>query len=131
MQIITAIDLKGGKAVRLRQGEFTQVETYSEDPVKYALRWEQEGARRLHVVDLDGARIGSPQPDNLNVIRQIIRRVKIPVQFGGGVRNAEIVQRMIGIGIERVVLGTSAAQDSVMTQGIIDAFGDQDVVGID
>lgn len=131
MEIIPAIDLKGGKAVRLRQGEFTQVETYTEDPVKYAMRWQDEGARRLHVVDLDGARIGSPQTDNLNVLRQIMRRVQIPVQFGGGVRSWEIVQRMIGIGVERVVLGTSAAQDEAATARILESFGDQVVIGID
>src|SRR2546421_731181 len=92
MQIIPAIDIKGGKCVRLRQGEFSQVETYSEDPVKFAMRWEQEGATRLHVVDLDGARIGIPQAPNLDALRQILRRVNIPVQMGGGIRGAEIVE---------------------------------------
>lgn len=117
--------------MRLTQGAFNQVETYSDDPVKYALRWEQEGAGRLHMVDLDGARIGAPQTDNLNVIRQILRRVKIPIQLGGGIRSAEIVQRMLNIGIDRVILGTSAAQDESLAQGILDAHGDRIIVGID
>ena len=97
MQIIPAIDLKGGKCVRLRQGEFTQVETYADDPVKYAMRWQAEGATRLHIVDLDGARIGTPHAANLDVVRQIMRRVTIPIQLGGGIRTAETVERMFRI----------------------------------
>src|SRR3954464_15226546 len=116
MEVIPAIDLKGGKCVRLRQGEFNQVETYTEDPVKYALRWMEEGAKRLHIVDLDGARIGSPQPQNLDVIRPIIRRVGLPVQLGGGIRTAEVVERMLRIGVDRVILGTSAAQNDDLTR---------------
>jgi phosphoribosylformimino-5-aminoimidazole carboxamide ribotide isomerase len=129
LEIIPAIDLKGGKCVRLRQGEFTQVETYTEDPVKYAQRWEQEGAKRLHIVDLDGARTGMPQ--NLDPIRQIMRRVSIPVQLGGGIRSAEVIERMLRIGIDRVILGTSAALDERMTQGALMQFGDKIVIGID
>ena len=129
MRIIPAIDIKGGKCVRLRQGEFTQVETYSEDPVKFALRWQQEGAARLHVVDLDGARMGSPQ--NLDVIRQIVRRVTIPVQLGGGIRNAEVAGRMLNIGVDRVILGTSVAQNDQLAQGVFMQFGDKVIVGID
>ena len=115
--------------MRLRQGEFTQVETYTEDPVKYAQRWEQEGAKRLHIVDLDGARTGMPQ--NLDPIRQIMRRISIPVQLGGGVRSAEVVERMLRIGIDRVILGTTAAQDERMTQGALMQFGDKIIIGID
>ena len=115
--------------MRLRQGEFTQVETYTEDPVKYAQRWEQEGAKRLHIVDLDGARTGMPQ--NMEAIRQIMRRVSIPVQLGGGIRTAEVVERMLRIGVDRVILGTSAAQDDNMTQGALMQFGDKIIIGID
>lgn len=129
MQIIPAIDIKGGKCVRLRQGEFTQVETYSEDPVKFALRWQAEGATRLHVVDLDGARMGSPQ--NMDVIRQIVRRVTIPVQLGGGIRNAEVAGRILNLGIDRVILGTSVAQSDQVAQGAFMQFGDKVIVGID
>jgi phosphoribosylformimino-5-aminoimidazole carboxamide ribotide isomerase len=131
MQVIPAIDLKNGKCVRLRQGEFTQVETYTEDPVKYALRWQQEGAARLHVVDLDGARIGAPQPQNLDVLRQIVRRVSIPVQLGGGIRSAEIVERMLRIGVDRVILGTSAAQNEELARGVLMQHGDRIIIGID
>src|ERR1051325_9342005 len=129
MQIIPAIDIKGGKCVRLRQGEFSQVETYSEDPLKFALRWQQEGATRLHVVDLDGARVGMPQ--NTDVVRQIVRRVQIPVQLGGGIRNAEVAGRMLSFGIDRVILGTSVAQNDTVAQGVFMQYGDKIIVGID
>lgn len=129
MQIIPAIDIKGGKCVRLRQGEFTQVETYSEDPVKFALRWQQEGATHLHVVDLDGARVGMPQ--NTDAVRQIIRRVQIPVQLGGGIRNAEVAGRMLNIGVDRVILGTSVAQNDQIASGVLMQYGERVIVGID
>jgi phosphoribosylformimino-5-aminoimidazole carboxamide ribotide isomerase len=131
MEIIPAIDLKGGKCVRLTQGVFSEVETYSEDPVKYALRWQQEGATRLHMVDLDGARIGTPQTQNLEVIRQVLRKVTIPVQLGGGIRSAEIVERMLRLGIDRVILGTSVAQNDTLAQDVIMQYGDKVVIGID
>jgi len=129
MQVIPAIDIKGGKCVRLRQGEFSQVETYSEDPLKYALRWQQEGATRLHIVDLDGARMGMPQ--NTDAIRQIVRRTSIPVQLGGGIRNAEVIGRMLNLGVDRVILGTAAAQDANLASGAIMQYGDKVIVGVD
>jgi phosphoribosylformimino-5-aminoimidazole carboxamide ribotide isomerase len=131
MQVIPAIDLRGGKCVRLTQGQFNQMEIYTEDPVKYALRWQQEGATRLHIVDLDGAKAGMPQPANLDVIRQIVRRVQIPVQLGGGIRNEVVADRMLRLGVDRVILGTSAAQNDQIAQGAIDQFGEKVVIGID
>lgn len=129
MLVIPAIDIKNGKCVRLRQGEFTLVETYSEDPVAYALRWQRMGAKRLHVVDLDGARVGMPQ--NTDVLRRIIRSVDIPVQVGGGIRNAEVVERMLRIGADRVVLGTALAQNAQTAQAILMPYGDRVIVGVD
>lgn len=129
MEVIPAIDIKGGKCVRLRQGEFSQVETYSEDPLKYALRWQQEGAMRLHIVDLDGARVGMPQ--NMEVVRQIVRRVNIPVQLGGGIRNTEVIERMLNVGVARVILGTSVAQNDDIARSALMMYGDRVVVGID
>jgi phosphoribosylformimino-5-aminoimidazole carboxamide ribotide isomerase len=131
IEIIPAIDLKNGHCVRLKQGEFTQVETYSEDPLKFAKRWQQEGAKRLHIVDLDGARTGSPQPVNLDIIRQIVRRLDIPVQLGGGIRNTEIIERMLNIGVQRVIVGTSVAQDDNIAKSMFMMYGDKVVVGID
>ena len=89
MILYPAIDIKGGKCVRLSQGDFAQVTTYSEDPVQVAKRWKAEGAQWLHIVDLDGARMGLPNTTNLEVLRQIIRQVGLPIQFGGGARSAE------------------------------------------
>jgi len=129
MVIIPAIDIKGGKCVRLRQGQFTLVETYSEDPVAYAIRWQKAGAPRLHVVDLDGARVGMPQ--NTDVVRRIIRSVSIPVQVGGGIRNAEVVERMLRIGADRVVVGTAVARDDAAAQAILTPYGDRIIVGVD
>lgn len=131
MEIIPAIDLKGGRCVRLSQGQFTQVQTYTEDPLKYAQRWKQEGGKRLHIVDLDGARIGVPQAHNLDAIRTIVRRVGLPVEFGGGVRTTEVVERMLRIGVERVVLGTTAAQNDELTRSLLTVYGDRIVIGID
>lgn len=131
MQVIPAIDLKGGKCVRLTQGQYTQMEIYTEDPVKYALRWQQEGATRLHIVDLDGAKAGMPQPANIDVVRQILRKVQIPIQLGGGIRNEVVADRMLRIGVDRVILGTSAAQNDQIAQGAIDQFGEKVVIGID
>ena len=129
MVIIPAIDIKGGKCVRLRQGQFTLVETYSEDPVAYAIRWQKAGAPRLHVVDLDGARVGMPQ--NTDVVRRIIRSVSIPVQVGGGIRNAEVVERMLRIGADRVVVGTAVAGDDAAAQAMLTPYGDRVIVGVD
>ncbi len=131
MDIYPAIDLKGGHCVRLSQGQFEQVTTYSEDPVKMAKRWQAAGAKWLHIVDLDGARTGSPNTDNLNVVRQIIRQVGLPVQFGGGVRSASIVERMIGIGVTRVVVGTAAIENAQLAQGMFTTYGDRVAVGVD
>src|SRR6185312_16633611 len=99
MDIYPAIDIQGGKCVRLRQGRFEEVTTYSEDPAQIARRWQAEGARWLHVVDLDGARLGSPQPQTLEALGQILRQADLPVQFGGGVRSAEAVERMLERGV--------------------------------
>ncbi len=131
MEVYPAIDIKGGKCVRLSQGRFEEVTTYSEDPLKMARRWQSEGARWLHIVDLDGARMGSPSTQNLEVLRQILRQVDLPVQFGGGVRNAEIVERMLRIGVARVVVGTAAARDAALAEGLFTLYGDKVAVGVD
>lgn len=131
MNIYPAIDLKGGKCVRLSQGQFEQVTTYTEDPIKIAKRWQAEGALRLHIVDLDGARMGNPTPQNLDIVRHIIRQVGVPIQFGGGVRSAEVVERLLRIGIARVIVSTVAVRDAPVAQGIFTAYGDQVAVAVD
>ena len=108
-EILPAIDLRNGKAVRLQRGDFDAETRVAEDPVKAAKSFQDQGATRLHVVDLDGARMGSPQ--NVPTIRAILKAVTIPVQIGGGLRTPELVERLLNLGVDRVIVGTSAAID--------------------
>ena len=105
MQIFPAIDILGGRAVRLRQGLYDQVTVYNDDPVEQARIWAAGGAEWLHVVDLDGARDGVPA--NIDVIRAIVRAVGVPVQAGGGIRSMDTLDRFYDVGVTRTVLGTS------------------------
>lgn len=104
--IIPAIDLKNGQCVRLRQGRMEDATVFSNDPVSVAKRWADEGAERIHVVDLDGAFKG--QPVNLKVVEDIAAAVKVPVQIGGGIRDEETVQRYLNAGVQYVIIGTKA-----------------------
>jgi phosphoribosylformimino-5-aminoimidazole carboxamide ribotide isomerase len=106
MLLIPAIDLKGGHCVRLRQGRMNDVTVFSDDPVGVARRWADEGAQRLHVVDLDGATKG--QAVNFKVVEKIAASVQIPVQIGGGIRDEETVQRYLDAGVQYVIVGTKA-----------------------
>jgi len=106
MLLIPAIDLKNGQCVRLRQGKMDDVTVFSDDPVAVAKRWVDEGAQRLHVVDLDGALKG--QPLNLKHIEKIAAAVKVPVQVGGGIRDEETVQRYLDAGVAYIIIGTKA-----------------------
>jgi phosphoribosylformimino-5-aminoimidazole carboxamide ribotide isomerase len=114
MELIPAIDLLGGKVVRLTRGRYDQVTVYSERPVEQARIFYDTGARRLHVVDLDGARSGEPK--NLAVIEAILRAVPVRIQVGGGIRNEQIAKRWFDAGAERVVLGTAAIKDPELVQ---------------
>lgn len=106
MLLIPAIDLKNGQCVRLRQGKMDDVTVFSTDPVAVAKRWADEGAQRLHVVDLDGALKG--QPINFKVVEKIVGAVKVPVQIGGGIRDEDTVQRLLNAGAQYVIVGTKA-----------------------
>ncbi|MEC9363657.1 MAG: 1-(5-phosphoribosyl)-5-[(5-phosphoribosylamino)methylideneamino]imidazole-4-carboxamide isomerase [Sinimarinibacterium flocculans] len=106
MLLIPAIDLKGGQCVRLRQGRMDDVTVFSDDPVTVARRWADEGAERIHIVDLDGAVKG--QPINIGVVEQIAAAVEVPVQVGGGIRDEETVQRYLNAGVQYVIIGTKA-----------------------
>ncbi len=128
MEIIPAIDIKGGKCVRLTQGNFEKQNLYSDDPVKIAKRWKDEGATRLHIVDLDGARMGTPQ--NRDIVRDIIRRVGLPVQLGGGIRSGEFADRMLAIGVDRVIFGTAALADPLIGE-VFARLGDRAILGLD
>lgn len=127
--IIPAIDIKGGKCVRLFQGDFEKVTVFCDDPVEMALRWHQEGAERLHLVDLDGAAAGSPR--NLALLRRIASSVPIPVQVGGGIRTLETVLELLDAGVDRVILGTAAVRDPDLVETATKDFGDCIAVAVD
>ncbi|MBM4258878.1 MAG: 1-(5-phosphoribosyl)-5-[(5-phosphoribosylamino)methylideneamino]imidazole-4-carboxamide isomerase [Deltaproteobacteria bacterium] len=129
MLIIPAIDLKDGKCVRLYQGDMKQATIYSDDPVATAVRWQEEGAERLHVVDLDGAVSGAGV--NTKVIRQICKTVSIPVQVGGGIRNLEAVERLFFLGVHRAILGTVAYSAPTVVETVCQRFPGKITVGID
>ena len=129
MILFPAIDIRGGRAVRLIQGDYEQETAYDDDPVVAARRWVDGGARWLHVVDLDGARAG--EPVNLEHVRRIVASVNVPVQLGGGLRDSKKVEEAISSGAERVVLGTAAVRDPEMAQAIAAAHGDRVVASVD
>ncbi len=126
---IPAIDLQGGRCVRLSQGDFDQETVYGDDPVAMALRWQGLGAQRLHVIDLDGAREGSPR--NHDAIAGIAAALAIPVQVGGGIRDAATVEKLLFLGVDRCILGTRAAQDRAWAEEMFRTFGERLILGID
>ncbi|HVF87697.1 MAG TPA: 1-(5-phosphoribosyl)-5-[(5-phosphoribosylamino)methylideneamino]imidazole-4-carboxamide isomerase [Pyrinomonadaceae bacterium] len=130
MLIIPAIDLKDGRCVRLMQGRKQDVKVYDGDPVDIARRFEDSGARMLHVVDLDGAFAGT-RSRNRKVVRKIIRALEIPVQFGGGLRTVNDVQQLIEFGATQVVIGTLAAESPETLEKFVQLFGFRICVGID
>lgn len=130
MEVIPAIDLRGGRCVRLFQGDYARETVYSDDPVEVALRWQEMGAVRLHVVDLDGAAQG--EPVNLEVVASIAGSIWTPLQLGGGIRSIETIERAIAMGAGRVVLGTSAVADPGLVESACQRFGpDALIVGVD
>lgn len=129
MQVIPAIDLLEGQCVRLHQGDYDQVTRFSDDPVAQALSWQQQGAERLHLVDLDGARTG--QPVNDAAIRAITAALSIPVQLGGGVRTAERAEELLACGLDRVILGTVALEQPELVEELAARHPQRIVVGID
>jgi phosphoribosylformimino-5-aminoimidazole carboxamide ribotide isomerase len=129
MILLPAIDIIDGKAVRLDQGDFEQQTDYDADPVDAAKRWVESGARALHVVDLDGARQGSPS--NLRHIERIVDAVDVPVQVGGGLRSIEAVAAAISAGASRVILGTAAFRDVDFLDAVVEQHRDSVVVSVD
>lgn len=129
MQIIPAIDLLDGHCVRLHQGDYGQVTRFSDDPVAQALAWQEQGAQRLHLVDLDGAKSG--QPVNDGAVKAITSALSIPVQLGGGVRTAERAAELLGCGLDRVILGTVALEKPELVDELAAAYPAKIVVGID
>jgi phosphoribosylformimino-5-aminoimidazole carboxamide ribotide isomerase len=130
MQIIPAIDLRGGKCVRLRQGDYADETIFSDDPAEMARRWAREGAARLHLVDLDGAKEG--RPVNVEAIRAIVKTAGVPCQLGGGIRDEAMMRQMFDdIGIERVIVGTQALKQPAWFREMAEKFPQRLVLGID
>lgn len=129
MEILPAIDLLDGACVRLHQGDYDQVTRFSEDPVAQALSWQSQGATRLHLVDLDGAKRGEPINDA--AVRAITSALDIPVQLGGGVRSLERAEELIACGLDRVILGTVAIEQPQLVQELAQRHPGRIVVGID
>lgn len=130
MQIYPAVDIKNGKCVRLKQGNFDDVTVYEQDPVKAAKKWIEQGASYLHIVDLDGAKQGDSQ--NEQIIANIVKLSNVSVQTGGGVRSLEDIERKLSKGVARVILGTVAIKQPEIVEQAVQKFGaDKIVVGID
>ena len=129
MEAIPAVDLKGGRCVRLRQGRMDQETVFSPDPVAMALQWQKAGAGRLHVVDLDGAVAG--RPANAEAIKAVCAALDIPVQLGGGVRDLSGIERTLELGVDRVILGTLAARDPAAALDAARKLPGRVVMGID
>lgn len=129
MIVIPAIDLKDGKCVRLLQGKKDEVTVYSDDPASTARRWVELGARLLHVVDLDGAFTGEQK--NFESIREIRKAIQIPIELGGGIRDIARIDELVKLGVDRIIIGTSAAEDPDMVRDACKSFPGRVFVGID
>jgi phosphoribosylformimino-5-aminoimidazole carboxamide ribotide isomerase len=131
MLIIPALDIKDGHCVRLKQGKMSETTVFSEDPVGMAKHWQAEGARRLHLIDLNGAAAGKPK--NEPVIRAILKAVgdSVPVQLGGGIRDLDTIERYLDLGVSFVIIGTAAVKNPGFLQDACTAFSGHVIVGLD
>jgi phosphoribosylformimino-5-aminoimidazole carboxamide ribotide isomerase len=126
VKLYPAIDMLDGKAVRLTKGDFDVKKVYDEDPLSAARAWVKDGARRLHVVDLDGAKAGTPA--NLEHLRRIVSELDVPVQFGGGLRTMDSIEQALDAGAQRVILGTAAFTDPDLLDQALEKHGESRVV---
>ena len=129
MKIFPAIDLYGGKAVRLYKGDYAQMTVYSDDPVSVARDFERQGAKYIHVVDLEGAKIGKPA--HLDVVERIAKETDFFIEIGGGIRDMETVEKYLSVGANRVILGTAAVTDETFLRAALAAHGEKIAVGAD
>ena len=129
MVIIPAIDIKDGKCVRLAQGDFDRVTTYADNPMDMALTWVQKGAELIHIVDLDGSLAGLPR--NANIILEIAKKIDIPIQVGGGIRDMDTIEYYLSNGVGSVILGTAALQDEKIVRDACETFPEKIILGID
>jgi phosphoribosylformimino-5-aminoimidazole carboxamide ribotide isomerase len=129
MDVIPAIDIRRGKCVRLYQGDYNQQTIFSDDPASVALNWQAQGAPRIHIVDLDGAAAG--EPVNLDIIENIANAVLIPTELGGGIRDLETIERLLKVGVERVILATAAVENPEVVRKACRKYGQSIIVSID
>jgi phosphoribosylformimino-5-aminoimidazole carboxamide ribotide isomerase len=129
MLVIPAVDIRGGKCVRLRQGKAAEETVFGDDPVEMARHWEREGAEYLHVVDLDGAFDGTPK--NLKIVKRIIRAVDIRVEVGGGIREDAVVEELFAVGADRVIIGTKAIESFDWVRRVVGKHPNGVAIGID
>lgn len=127
--IYPAIDIRDGKCVRLVQGDYNRETIYNENPLEVAREWGRLGGSFIHLVDLDGAKAGRPVNDEL--IGRIASAVNVPVQVGGGLRTREDVERLLSLGVSRVILGTAAIEDREFTEAVLGNYGDKIAIGLD
>lgn len=129
MYIFPAIDLYGGKAVRLLRGEYDKMTVYSENPIEIAYDFANKGATHIHMVDLEGARDGGTP--NIDIVRQVAEETDLFVEIGGGIRSMDVIDAYIGAGIDRVILGTAAVKDREFVKSAVEKYGDKIAVGAD
>ncbi|KGF89675.1 MULTISPECIES: 1-(5-phosphoribosyl)-5-[(5-phosphoribosylamino)methylideneamino]imidazole-4-carboxamide isomerase [Prochlorococcus] len=129
MELIPAIDLMNGKCVRLLKGDFNKRKDFKKEPHEQAKSWEREGAKYIHIVDLDAAKTGSPTNDKQ--IKKISETVNIPIQIGGGIRSKERIEQLFSYGIEKVIMGTSAIENKELVKDLSNKFPGRIIVGID
>jgi phosphoribosylformimino-5-aminoimidazole carboxamide ribotide isomerase len=129
MEIFPAIDLRGGQVVRLTQGDYDKMEVYSDDPRKIARQFKAQGAKNLHIVDLDGAKDG--RLVNFDSIRDIVEDVGLFLQVGGGIRDEERIRQYLDLGVHRVILGTVAVTDFPLVERMVAKYGEHIAVGVD
>ena len=129
MILVPAIDILDGRAVRLKKGDYAQVTVYNEDAVAQARLFENAGAQRIHIVDLDGARDSAPT--NIDIISRIARETNVEIEIGGGIRSMETVKTYIEAGVDRVILGTAAVENETFLREAVAAYGEKIAVGVD
>lgn len=129
MLIIPAIDIKNGKYVRLTQGDFKREIIYGDNPAEVAKSWEAQGAKMIHLVDLDGAKDG--KLSNIDAIKAILQVVKVPLQIGGGIRSRESVSKLLDLGVSRVIIGTMIFENEELLKDLISQYSSQIIVSLD
>ncbi|MBK5254153.1 MAG: 1-(5-phosphoribosyl)-5-[(5-phosphoribosylamino)methylideneamino]imidazole-4-carboxamide isomerase [Peptostreptococcaceae bacterium] len=129
MKIFPAIDLKDGKVVRLTQGDYNKVDVFGLNPLEIALKFQNQGAKYLHVVDLDGAKDG--ELSNYSSVKEIVENTNLFIEVGGGIRNIDRIEKYLSLGVDRVILGTAAVRNFNFLEKAVENYGDKIALGVD